>query len=389
MPGLVYVSQGSLHHVGADGHRRRFESQFARSLRDRAAQIENRHAWKSQGRGARFLSGMMWAGAGPGEGAHEVPVRITGLTRGWDEGGFLYALETNEVAGLFAVDSSGAEQRIFHTADFRLRHLTLNPEGGEVAATVVHSQDQVSHIGLVGRHGGGVTEITEGDSVDCAPRWSARAPRQLLYQSAGVGRDAQGRAAALAPFALQRIDLDRGVIQTVAEDARRDLLMPLERADGALFFIRKPHAPLQTGANAWAALKDTVLLPFRLSFAVFQFFNFFSMRYGGKPLANPKGGLARPVDPMHLLLAGNLAAAMEMGGVSPGEALAPGDWELVRRATDGREQVAARGVLAFDVGADGALVYTDGAAVFRVAADGAPPERLAEGSFIDQVAAMG
>ena len=84
------------------------ESAFGRSLRERAAQIHNRHAW--------MMKGMLWPRRGM------IPA-INSVCPGREPGTIFYTLETNEVGGIFAVDAAGLEERILHTADFRVRHI--------------------------------------------------------------------------------------------------------------------------------------------------------------------------------------------------------------------------------------------------------------------------
>jgi hypothetical protein len=54
-PLLAYISHGQIHLQGDDSGEI-LESPFGRSLRDRAMQISNRNAWKTQGRGGQSLS---------------------------------------------------------------------------------------------------------------------------------------------------------------------------------------------------------------------------------------------------------------------------------------------------------------------------------------------
>ena len=46
--------------------------------------------------------------------------------------------------------------------------------------------------------------------------------------------------------------------------------------------------------------------------------------------------------------------------------LVPADWQLVRRSPNGAEQVLATSVASYDIGADGAVVYTNGRGVFAI-----------------------
>src|SRR6202790_891871 len=126
---LAYLAQGKLHLRGDNGTNT-LESAFGRSLRERAAQIQHRHAWKTQGRGAQFMTGMLWPEQmGDPSGFR---IAITSVAQGRRPGELLYSLETNEVSGIFAVDAEGVEQRLFHTADFRVRHLAMNADRSSI-----------------------------------------------------------------------------------------------------------------------------------------------------------------------------------------------------------------------------------------------------------------
>jgi len=67
--------------------------------------------------------------------------------------------------------------------------------------------------------------------------------------------------------------------------------------------------------------------------------------------------------------------------------LVPKTWELIRRPTGTGEEVVAKGVLSFDMYADGSLLCTNGSGVYRVDPTGAK-EALAEGALIEQVVAV-
>jgi hypothetical protein len=64
-------------------------------------------------------------------------------------------------------------------------------------------------------------------------------------------------------------------------------------------------------------------------------------------------------------------------------ALVPRSWELVKRRADGSEEILARGVSAFDVGADGEIFYTNGTGIFRLQ-DGAH-ERIGRTWLIEKL----
>lgn len=385
---LAYLSQGKLHWQ-SNGSSRELESRFGRSLRDRAAQIHNRHAWKMQGSGAQFMRGMLWSGMEHDPAAFRIA--MTSVTRGRAPGDLLYSLETDEISGVFAVDSAGAEQRLFHTADFRIRHLAMHPDGDLIAASIAHS-DFISNLAVLNADGSDLREISEGDSLDLAPRWVPGVGRRLVFQSAGLGRDAAGRYSGTSPFAVQQLDLESGEITPLAEDPEADLLGPQQTADGTLYYIRRPRPNPRAPLDPFGIVKDTVLFPFRLSFAVFQFFNFFSMRYTGRPLSASRGAAQRTPDLRRMMVWGNVidadrAARENREGDPDAPALVPSTWQLVRQSAAGK-QVLAKGVLSFDVAPDGSILYSNGSAVHRLDPGAAHPERLLVGTMIEQVAVL-
>ena len=79
---VAYLAQGKLYR----GAGKTVESAFGRSLRDRAAQIHDRHAWKRNGSGAQFMYGLILP-AIPASSAWRSPA----CARGGNRGDFLYA----------------------------------------------------------------------------------------------------------------------------------------------------------------------------------------------------------------------------------------------------------------------------------------------------------
>jgi hypothetical protein len=386
---FAYLEQGKLRLHG-DGSAVTLESEFGRSLRERAAQIQRRHAWKTQGRGAQFMTGMLWPNQiGDSSGFR---IAITSVAHGRNPGEVLYSLETDDVSGIFVVDANGIEQRLFHTADFRVRHIAMNPDRSAIAASIVHA-NFTSSIAVMQITGTDFLEATEGDSFDLAPRWAPGPRRRIVFQSAGVGRDVAGRICGIGPSAVQELDLDSGEMERLAEEAEYDLLGPQKTADGTLYYIRRPYQNGKDKVRPLYALKDALLFPFRLAYAIFQFFNFFSMRYTGKPLATSRGAAQRQPDLKQMMVWGNLIdvdrAARENGlGDPDAPSLVPSSWQLVRQWPNGRKDVVAKGVLSFDIAEDGSLLYSNGSAIHRVASGGGQAERVLVGKMIEQVTAL-
>jgi hypothetical protein len=377
-PAVAFLAKRKLH-VRKNGVTQALDSEFEHSVRERAASIERRNAWKTQGRGAMF------AGAARADTPKDTRVVLTGLSAGPD-GGLLYSMETDAVSGIFLLDAMSKETRLFHTADFRIRHLALDPAGAMVAATAFHPEDLRSNIAVVPLHGTDFSEITEGDSFDQVPQWIPGARRRLVFQSAGVGRDAAGRFSGLGPCTIQQLDLDSGDLEEIASQDGHDLMQPRQTADGTLYYIRKPYESGVANVSLLGSIKDAALFPFRMALAVFQYFNIFSMMYTGKPLVTNKGAVQRRMDPRQMFIHGNLAQAMQQSD-DESQGLVPSSWELVRRHTGGQTESVAKGVLTFDLAGDGTLLYSDGAAIVRIGPDGRT-ERVVKAELIEKVLAL-
>ena len=334
------------------------------------------------------MRGMLWSQ--PGCDPCEFRIAVTSVCRGRNPGEVLYSLETDEISGVFALDAAGVEQRLFHTADFRVRNVAVHPDGTSIAISVAHDR-VTSDIAILDQDGSNLREVSEGDSIDQSPRWVPGAGRRLVFQSAGIGRDSAGRYSESGRFAVQLLDLDSGDIECLAEDPDADLLGPQMDATGALYYIHRPHKK-KSGVDPVGIAKDTVLFPFRMSYAFFQFFNFFSMRYTGRPLATSKGAAQQTPDLKRMMLWGNLidadrAARESRFGDADAPSLVPPSWKLVRQSSTGK-QVVAEGVLSFDIAADGSVLYSNGSAVHRIESDAGRSERLLVGQMIEQVAAL-
>jgi hypothetical protein len=377
---LAFVSKRKLH-VRMNGVTQAVDSEFEHAVRERTASIERRNAWKTQGRGAMFT------GSAQAAARNDTRVLLTGLSAGPD-GGLLYSMETDAVSGIFLLDAARKETRLFHTADFRIRHLALDPAGVMVAATAFHPDDMRSNIATVPLRGTEFSEVTEGDSFDQAPQWVPGVRRRLVFQSAGVGRDAAGHFSGLGPCTVQQLDLDSGELDEIASQGDHDLLQPRQTEDGTLYYIRKPYESGAPNASLVGSLKDAALFPLRMALAVFQYFNIFSMMYTGKPLVTNKGAVQKRLDPRQLFIHGNLVNA-QMNHVEQDDShgRVPSSWELVRQRAGGQTEVIAKSVLTFDLSANGSVLYSDGAAIMQIDSQG-KSERVIQAELIEQVLAL-
>ena len=383
---FLYVAQGKIHLKQTGKPAQIIDSKFGQSLVDRASQISQRNAWKTQGTGAKFMSGgMLWGRQSDDE--SEIPVVINAVSRGRSQGEILYSLSTHEIGGIFSVFGSD-EKRLLHTADFRVGQLSAHPSEDKVACTI--RTKGASHLAVMHADGSGLIDVTQGDSLDANPHWIPNASNELLFQSTGIARNAAGEYAGLSSSRVERLNIDTGNIAAVLGDDTFDYLDPKMDSTGTLYCVRKPYVSPKQSFNPLRAALDLLLLPFRLLFAIFQFANFFTMRYTGNTLVSSGGVRQKSADLRHLMIMDNLSHALRPQGnliASGNDWKTPKSWTLIKRTAQGEITVLEKGVLTFDLFPNGAILFSDGKRVMLRDVQGVRKELLKD-EFISQVLAF-
>jgi hypothetical protein len=284
---------------------------------------------------------------------------------------------------LLEIGLPGAEERrVWNDNRTQIRHVSVSRETGDMVFSILH-QNGTANIGVKIGGQGGVQELTEGDSFDTAPRWRPGEGRKIVFQSAGIGRNRQGHFLALGHFCIQQLDVGAGELTTLLESRQFDYLAPECLADGTLLYIRRPHSQHEP-LNPLRAIKDVVLFPFRLLYAIVQYLNFFSAMYTGRKLTSG-GAKARELDMKQMMVWGNVVRAQRQAGVEEdGTDLVPKSWQLCSQSPKGETKVLAGGVLAYDLSEDGRMVFTNGNAIFLLHPDGRKEHVLNE-AMIEQV----
>jgi hypothetical protein len=380
-PTIAYLAQGKIRIKKGAGAARTIDSVYGNAIREKAVRAQQKHSWKSGGEDASPFSGpVLWGKAAMSD---EVPLAITSICGGKGNGGLVYSLESGSLCALLEIQPDTEERRLWNDKRTRIRHVSVSRETGDMVFSILH-QNGTANIGVKMDGENGFKELTEGDSFDTAPRWLPGQGKKIMFQSAGIGRNREGHFLALGPFSIQQLDTETSEMTTVLEDRNYDYLAPQHLPDGSMLFIRRPHAeherfhPLRT-------LKDVVLVPFRLLYAIFQFLNFFSAIFTGRKLTSAGGAKARQMDMKQMMIWGNLVRAQKPAKAEEeGADLVPSSWQLHRRNTSGETRALASGVLAYDVAPDGKIVYTNGNAVFLLQADGRKEHVLNE-RMIEQV----
>lgn len=389
---VAYVAHGELFVLDGAAPRK-IESKFADQYRARVRSIQRKQAWKEDGAGARFMRGGGTALWGDDSELEAVPVACTGVARGKGNK-ILYTISTGVVGGLLELDlTTGEERRVYHAADRRIEHVATSRDHDVIACTM-RGKGGVSSIAVMAGDGSELLAVTDGDVIDLAPQWlPARAIRdgrrhQLVYQSAGIGRNDAGVFVAVGPASVALLDAEAGEMQTIAEHPERDFLMPRMDEARTLYCVRHPYVDV-TAPDPLRLALDVVLFPFRLARAFVAFLSFFALRYTGRPLFSSGDARKRSADIRQMMMTGNLASAQADASREAEQAAvrAVRDWELVAIAEDKSERRVRRGVRAYDLAGDGRVVVTDGRQIHLVEPDGRAT-LLCEDRLISEVLAL-
>jgi hypothetical protein len=390
-PALAYIAEGKLYTQTPGTAAKLIESPFVQGILDRVERDRERSEWKSQGMGWNFSSSMRNPMADMGLPADRRRIRFSGVTSAGDSKQLLYSLDTDHVGGLFQYElSDGFERRLYHRQQLRINDVCRHRDDGTLVFSML-AEDGTAHIGMMGAEGKGFKSITAGDAVDEAPSWvvGEETAKTVVFQSAGVGRDQGGFRSGLSTYAIMKLEIESGKMETLIEEDTTDVLLPKMMADGTLWFIRRPYEPMGASISPWKLALDMLLFPIRLAGAIVHFFNFFSLMFQRKPLISSGGPPREGPDQRYMMLWGKVIDAHKIQNAKKGEsqALVPATWQLIKRSPGGSEEVIAKRVLAYDLCADGAVIYTDGSTIYHRTLHG-DTTQLAQGKLIERVAAL-
>jgi YD repeat-containing protein len=351
---------------------KQIESPFAKELVERALQSRRTTGWKHAPREEQtgvIPSATLW-----GQRAADGPmtVRFLHACRGADDDTLYYVIGVGATRGLFRRHlAEDREVRLFHSTTWDCEGLVYSPADQRLIVAT-RNEDGSVHLQVYDEDGNRRGVLTDGDCVDAAPSLVPGRAKTVLYQSSGVARHPQsGHLMAQAHACVHLLNYGTGQLDTLLDDDRHDFVAPRMDAQGRLYAIRRP-AEKPAHERAGMALKDTLLMPFRLLKAVFGYLNFFSMVYGKEPLRSA-GGPRTPTldqDLGRLWLHGRMIELSKVKN-DPQYAgnLVPRNWELVRvDPRQGAPEVLAQHVACFDLGADGRVVYSNGFDIFSLEA---------------------
>jgi hypothetical protein len=399
---FAYLSGGRLYLKLGQATVQTIVSEFGQAVQQREAQRQQRNGWKQKNIAANFMPTGR-SGDLKQQDRSNVPVAVQGVCP-TSADRLLYTLEAGEVGGIFTLDRLGVsidvggtntlesrpktrEKRLFHSADFKIDRVDFHPEYQLIACAAI-GKDGIANIATMPVNAVHLQQVTEGDSIDLAPKWIPGFRRAIVFQSAGISRDGAGYIIEHKHSTIEQLDIDRQEVITLASDPKYDLLSPQLAEDGTLYYIRRLYRPLRQRVRFSQTLKDALLMPIRLLVAIFEWLNYFTRRHTGTSLlALPQ---LQPTKAPQMLFLGRFVdvgteiARNRRFGDADSPALVPRSWELVKQYPHREAEVIANGVLAFDVGLDGRVVYSNGSAVYGLHPGGVA-ERLVVDRPIEQV----
>ena len=353
---------------------RQIESPFARELIERDLQSRRTTGWKNAPREQQsgvIPTSSLWGQRGAKSGDGMLAARFEWACRADDDDTLYYVLAVGETLGLFRRHlAEDREVRLFHRTNWTCHGIAYNSADKRLILAARNANGS-AHLEVYDDEGTRRGTITDGDCVDCAPSLVPARSRTIVYQSSGVARHPQsGQMMALAHGCVHLLDYGSGRMEVLLDEPRHDFVAPRMDAQGQLYAIRRP-ADKPQHERAGLALKDTLLMPFRLLKAVFGYLNFFTMVYGKEPLRSAGGPRTPELDQDlgKLWLHGRMIELSKVKS-DPRYAgnLVPGNWELVRVARAGAPaEVLAKHVAGFDVRDDGTVVYTNGYDIIELA----------------------
>lgn len=321
--------------------------------------INKNKEWKYTGTGARFTGAVREFSDDEAS-----DYSINGLA--WDGRGLVYSGVLGEMGNVYRMNPDkpdAAEEHIYNLMNTGIGRISFY--GDRFAA------EMNGHIALYDSNHG-CSEITEGDSVESAPSWSADG-RELLCVSKGIAVSEKGMI--FSPGAVLSIDLAANTISEIFSSEKTDCALPRRDRDGNLWLIRQPYKSTVKKTPLW---KDILLFPVRIIKAIGGFLNAFSVIFGGEPLRDGRKRSdvkSKQKSEKELFFEGRLIEAEKnqrenasKGEENPG--IFPLSRELIKISPDGEETVVRRGVQDYLLLENGELVISNGRSVIHIGKDG-------------------
>ena len=373
---IIYISDNKIYKC-TDGKITELSSERAQHYKSTVSEIRRNKEWKHSGTGTQFM------GTAAPAGNEAVFVSINGIA---DDGtGLVYSIQLGEMGGIYRKNPDkpeAAEEHIFTGMNRDIGSISI--KNGKIAAC---SNGHLSIFDMKGNF----EDITDGDSIESQPCWSAEDDR-IFCSTAGIARNQYGAPAAYSPRSIMAVDLNAGSMEELYADEKYDFLRPSNDSSGNFYYIRQPYKVPEEKNPLW---KDVLLFPVRIIKALMGFLNAFSVLFGGESLrSGRKQGDVKTKDKSdrELFFEGRLLEAEKnekentaKGEKNPG--IFPLSRVLVRIAPDGTETVLKRGVMDYAVLSDGSIVCSNGRSLLHITDSG--EELIAKAKMAQNICVLG
>ncbi len=343
------------------------ESGFIAKYKENARRIAANNAWKKSGTNAVLRGEYDFSDPYEGENA---PAYLNGVTFTDRENVVAYSFTVGQSSGIYYKDFSrekGDEAHVVHDSDREYLALSFDKKSGTMLVSTQKNGDACRQIAQFIRDGDR-QGLTDGDSRDDNPAFSP-SDGQILFDSAGVGRDARGEFAGYAPSALYALDPLTLDMVCLKEDEKYSYCKPKRDRGGDLYAIRRPAKEKRAGNP----LLEILLIPVRIVEAIVGFVQFFVVAFAGKSLVAGKEGGSNPAKgrekkEREIFVEGNrIRVDRELRRnkrfKEKDYGFIPRSWQLVRIGRDGAETVLKSGVCDYALGKEG-VYCTDGRHIY-------------------------
>lgn len=179
-----------------------YESEYILRYREYSGTRVKNDEWKYTGEGARFRGDYdTYRAKKETVRAYVNSVQIEGEK-------VVYAFTVNGSSGVYrkdVADEKAREEHILSSSDSEI--LTLHRGAENTYAVTVRGDGVTSHIGILYGANSELKTLTDGDTRDQNAYFSATERNTLLFDSAGVGRDADGNfSGKYAPAVICSLD---------------------------------------------------------------------------------------------------------------------------------------------------------------------------------------
>ncbi len=373
---IIYISDNKIYKC-TDGKITELSSERAQHYKSTVSEIRRNKEWKHSGTGAQFM------GTAAPSGNESIFVSINGIA---DDGtGLVYSIQLGEMGGIYRKNPDkpeAAEEHIFTGMNRDIGSISI--KNGKIAAC---SNGHLSIFDMKGNF----EDITDGDSIESQPCWSADDDR-IFCSTAGIARNQYGAPAAYSPRSIMAVDLNAGSMEELFADEKYDFLRPSNDSSGNFYCIRQPYKVAEEKNPLW---KDVLLFPVRIIKALLGFLNAFSVLFGGESLrSGRKQGDVKTKEKSdrELFFEGRLLEAEKnekentaKGEKNPG--IFPLSRVLVRIAPDGTETVLKRGVMDYAVLPDGSIICSNGRSLLHITDSG--EELIAKAKMAQNICFLG